>query len=140
LVGEELRLRRDDVDAAFCRQVFTRARVSLVGNREQGRMEQQLRGVLAGLSAQVLAQEGLDASRLAMLEAEVDLVGDLAELLGWALELPVLAVVQRRVGGDAAAPNLCDERELLGWVESYSEMLEQLGRDLLRLLRQWLET
>ncbi|MDG4605660.1 MAG: hypothetical protein P9D89_06210 [Candidatus Contendobacter sp.] len=53
-------------------------------------IEQRVRDLLAGLSAQVLEEVGLGAARWPKLKFALDLAGDLAELLGWALEWPLL--------------------------------------------------
>ncbi len=102
-------------------------------------IEQRIRGLLAGLSAQVLEEVGLGATRWPKLELTVDLAGDLAELLGWALEWPVLEVLQIRFGG-GPAPDLIDEAQCIGWFEGQAAELRRLGLEWLNQLRQWLET
>ena len=95
----------------------------------------RLRGLLAGLSAQLLAEAGLSAEQLADLEP-LALVDDLAELLGWALAEPVLAAARGRAepGSDWR-----DERALTALVEARRDEVFRFGRLLLGRLRQWLE-
>jgi len=95
----------------------------------------RLRGLLAGLSAQLLVEAGLGAERLADLEP-LALVDDLAELLGWALAEPVLAAARGRAepGSDWR-----DERALTALVEARRDEVFRFGRLLLGRLRQWLE-
>ena len=97
----------------------------------------RLRGLLAGVSAQLLAEAGLNAARLAHLEP-LELVGDLAELLGWALVESVVTVWQRRDRGEPA-PDLADERELTALVEARRDEVFRFGRLLLDRLQQGLE-
>ena len=96
----------------------------------------RLRGLLAGLSAQLLVEAGLNAERLAHLEP-LHLVDDLAELLGWALAEPVLTAARRR---DEAGPDRGDDRDLVALVETRREEMFRFGRLLLGRLQQWLET
>ncbi len=95
----------------------------------------RLRGLLAGLSAQLLAEAGLSAERLADLEP-LALVDDLAELLGWALAEPVLTTARRRA---EPGPDWRDERALTALVEARRDEVFRFGRLLLGRLRQWLE-
>ncbi len=97
----------------------------------------RLRGLLAGTSAQLLVEAGLNAARLAHLEP-LDLVGDLAELLGWALAGPVLTVLERGDRGEPA-PDLTDDRELTTLVEARRDEVFRFGRLLLFRLQQCLE-
>ncbi len=95
----------------------------------------RLRGLLAGPSAQLLVEAGLDAARLAHLEP-LHLVDDLAELLVWALAEPVLAAAQGR--GDPG-PDRCDDRDLVALVEARRDEVFRFGRMLLVRLQRWLE-
>ncbi len=95
----------------------------------------RLRGLLAGLSAQLLAEAGLGAERLANLEP-LNLVDDLVELLGWALAEPVLTAATDR---GEPGPDWRDERALTALVEARRDELFRFGRLLLGRLRQWLE-
>lgn len=95
----------------------------------------RLRGPLAGLSAQLLAEAGLGAERLADLEP-LNPVDDLADLLGWALAEPVLAAARR---GSEPGPDWRDERALTALVEARRDEVFRFGRLLLGRLRQWLE-
>lgn len=97
----------------------------------------RLRGLLAGMSAQLLVEAGLDAARLAHLEP-LNLVDDLAELLGWALAGPVL-IESRRWGRGEPGPDLGDERELTALVEERRDEVFRFGRLLLDRLQRWLE-
>lgn len=97
----------------------------------------RLRGLLAALSAQLWAEAGLDAARLLRLEA-LNLVDDLAELLGWALAAPVLRVLQRRARKEPA-PDLEDDRQLTALFEAHWAELQRFGRILLERLQQDLE-
>ncbi|MDS4029354.1 MAG: CRISPR-associated endonuclease Cas1 [Candidatus Contendobacter sp.] len=95
----------------------------------------RLHGLLAGLSAQLLVEAGLNAERLAHLEP-LHLVDDVAELLGWALVAPLLTAGR---GGGRPGPAWDDERELTALVEARREEVFQFGRLLLGCLQQWLE-
>lgn len=97
----------------------------------------QLRGLLAGLSAQLWVEAGLDAARMARLEV-LHLLDDLADLLGWALAVPVVRVLQRRARNEPA-PDLTDERQLTLLFEAHWIELQQFGRMLLERLQQDLE-
>lgn len=110
-----------------------------VEERERALLERRLRGLLAGLSAQVLAEAGLDAARWCKLNFQWDLIGDLAELLSWELVEPVLAALQKRCVSETG-PNLNDEAQLTAWFEAHTLDLWRLGRQWLHHLRQWLET
>lgn len=102
-------------------------------------IEGRLYGLLAGLSAELLMEAGLDAARRSQLADGPDLAKDLADLLAWALAAPLLAVMERRFRGESA-PDLLDEAQLIAWFESYVMDLRRLGLDALYQLRQWLET
>jgi hypothetical protein len=95
----------------------------------------RLRGLLAGLSAQLLAEAGLNAERLADLEP-LTLVDDLAELLSWALAEPALVATWHRAG---PGPDGHDEQTLMVLVEARRDEVFRFGRLLLGRLRQWLE-
>ncbi len=101
-------------------------------------IEGRLRGLLTGLSTELLAEVGLDARRWPKLEFSFDLAGDLAELLRWAVETPVLAALARR--GEPDALDLSTERDLITVFERSMVDLRRLGLDALHLLRQKLET
>lgn len=101
-------------------------------------IEGQLRGLLAGLSAELLVEVGLDARRWSKLDFAFDLAGDLAELLGWAMKMPVLAALAKR--GEPDALDLSTERDLIAVFERCVPDLRRLGLDALHQLRQRLET
>lgn len=101
-------------------------------------IEQRVRGLLARLSAQVLEEVGLGAACWPKLEFALDLAGDLAELLGWALEWPLLEALQTRFGG-GPGPDLTDEAQLIGLFEAHVAELRRLGLEWLNQLRQGLE-
>jgi len=105
-----------------------------VGARDEA-VFRRLRGVLAGMSAQLLVEAGLSAARLADLEP-LDLASDLAELLGWALAGPVLTA--SRPQGEPA-PDWNDDRELTALVEARRDEVFRFGRLLLGRLQQGLE-
>ncbi|MBK7543165.1 MAG: hypothetical protein IPI57_15725 [Candidatus Competibacteraceae bacterium] len=71
-----------------------------------------MHGLLAGLSAQLLAEAGLDAARWCKLDFEFDLAGDLAALLGWALAEPVFFDVAGS-GRRCSVLDLNDQRQLI---------------------------
>lgn len=98
-------------------------------------LARRLRGVLAGVSAQLLVEAGLNAERLAWLEP-LNLVDDVAELLIWALAEPVLT---RTRGGDAPGAAWSDDQDLAALVEARRDEVFGFGRSLLVRLRLWLE-
>ena len=138
-LGVQLGQRLDGEDPRRLRQALTQTRQRYAGAGPRALIDGRLHGLRAGLSAELLAEAGLDAARWAKLEAGPDLAGDLAELLGWALEAPLLAVLEQRFRGDTA-PNLLDEAQLIGWFETRAADLRRLGLDALHQLRHWLET
>lgn len=95
----------------------------------------RLRGLLAGASAQLLVEAGLNAERLARLEP-LNPVDDLAELLIWALIEPVLTGAER---GNAPGVAWGNDRDLAALVEARREEVFGFGRSLLVRLRLWLE-
>ncbi|MBK7542977.1 MAG: hypothetical protein IPI57_14660 [Candidatus Competibacteraceae bacterium] len=111
----------------------------VAGAQECASIERRLHGLLAGLSAQLLAEAGLDAARWCKLDFEFDLAGDLAALLGWALAEPVFLTLRDRAGG-VSVLDLNDQRQLIALFEIHAEDLRRLGRRWLHQLRQWLET
>lgn len=121
------------------RQALAEARQHYAGPGPAALIENRLRGWLCGLSAELLAEVGLDAARWSRLEFAFDLLGDLAELLGWALEAPVLRALEGRFRGEPDAPNLVEEKALLALFERHVPDLRRLGLDLLHQLRQELE-
>ena len=121
-------------------QALAETRRRYAGAGPAALIEGRLRGWLAALSAEVLAEVGLDAARWVKLDFGVDLAGDLAELLSWALAAPVLAALEARLRGEPGAPNLVEEGQLLGLFERCAPDLRRLGLDGLHHLRQWLET
>ncbi|MFO1420647.1 MAG: CRISPR-associated endonuclease Cas1 [Candidatus Competibacteraceae bacterium] len=122
------------------RQALAETRRRYAGPGPAALIEGRLRGWLSGLSAELLAEVGLDAARWSRLDFEFDLAGDLAELLGWALEAPVLAALEARFRGEPGALDLVVEAQLLGLFERHAPDLRRLGLDGLHQLRQWLET
>lgn len=100
-------------------------------------LQRRLRGWLAGLVAEVLAEAGLDAARQRTFGDRLHLTDDLVELLAWDLRLPVLELlldVHRRRADTVA---LIDEARLLRLVEGRSERLRRLLRRLLARLHGW---
>ena len=83
---------------------------------------------------------GLDAWRWTKLDFPFDLVGDLAKVLHWALEMPVLKVLEAYSQGKPDAPYLAEEAQLTALFERYVPDLRRVGLDALRQLRQLLET
>lgn len=122
------------------RQKLAETRRRYAGAGPAALIEGRLRGWLAALSAELLAEVGLDAARWPKLDFGMDLAGDLAELLGWALEFPVLTALEARLRGEPGAPNLVEEGQLLDLFERHAPDLRRLGLDGLHDLRQRLET
>lgn len=101
--------------------------------------EERLQGLLCALSAEVFGEVGLDARRWSCLEFGLDLVGDLAELLGWSLAVPVLAALEAQFLGQAGGLDLTQEGVVIRLFEQQAEVLRRMGLDWLHQLRQWLE-
>jgi hypothetical protein len=76
-------------DPVRMRQRLAETRQRYAGPGPALLIEGRLRGLLTGLSVELLAEVGLDARRWPKLEFSFDLAGDLAELLRWAIETPV---------------------------------------------------
>lgn len=138
-LGVQLGQRLDGETPHRLRQALAETRRRYAGPGPAALIEGRLRGWLAGLSAELLAEVGLDAARWSRLEFEFDVLGDLAELLGWALEAPVLAALEERFRGEPEAPNPVEEQPLLALFEQHVPDLRRLGLDLLHQLRQGLE-
>lgn len=96
------------------------------------RLDGRLFGLLAGLSAQLWVEAGLNARRLATLES-LPLVDDLARLLSWALVEPLLTASRTCV---ESGLDQCDDPTLTALVETRREDLFRFGRVLLDQLRQ----
>lgn len=111
----------------------------VAGADECASIERRSRGLLAGLSAQLLAEAGLDAARGCTLDFAFDLPGDLAALLGWGLAEPVFLALRDRAAGSSSV-DLDDQRQLIALFETRAEDLRRLGRQWLHQLRQGLET
>ncbi|MCP5197803.1 MAG: CRISPR-associated endonuclease Cas1 [Gammaproteobacteria bacterium] len=103
-------------------------------------IDARLHGLLVGLSAELLAEVGLDAQCWPKLDFAFDLAGDLADLLRWALERPVSTALEAHYRGGADAPYLVEEAQLIALFERAASDLRRLGLDALRQLRQMLET
>lgn len=138
-LGAQLGQRLDQETPHRVRQALAETRRRYAGAGAAALIEGRLRGLLAALSVEALAEARLDARRWSNLEFDLDLVGDLAELLGWALDAPVLAALEARWRREAGAPNLVEEASLLGFFEGRVPELRRLGLDELHQLRQWLE-
>lgn len=91
-------------------------------------------GLLAGLSAQLWIEAGLNGQRLADLEP-LPLVDDVAQLLGWAVVGPLLLASHDNI---ASRPVWRDEQALIALVEGRRDELLAFGRVLLTRLREWL--
>lgn len=139
-LGAQLGQRLDYEAPHRVRQALAETRRRYAGAGPAVLIEGRLRGWLAALSAELLAEVGLDAARWTKLDFGMDLAGDLAELLGWALEAPMLAALEARWRGEPGALNLVEEGQLLGLFERHAPDLRRLGLDSLHHLRQWLET
>lgn len=139
-LGAQLGRRLDGEAPHRLRQALVETRRRYAGAGPAALIEGRLRGWLAALSAELLAEVGLDAARWSKLDFGIDLAGDLGELLGWALEAPVLAALEDRLRGEPGTPSLVEEGQLLGLFERHVPDLRRLGLDGLHHLRQWLET
>lgn len=100
------------------------------------RFKRRLRGLLSGLAGELLAEAGLDARRWSRLDVGVDLPGDLGEVMGQALEAPILRAM--RVG--AATGVELDDAALTALFEAQTPRLWQLGLAAVKRLREMLET
>lgn len=138
-LGQRLGQSLADREVARVRQTLAQTRRRYAAAGACALIEGRVRGLVAGLGAQALAEAGLDAARWAKLNLGVDPPGDLADLLGWALEEPLLATLRARFEG-GPAPDLNDEAQLTGWFEAHAADLRRLGHAWLHQLRQWLET
>lgn len=139
-LGVQLGQRLDGEAPHRLRLALAETRRRMAGPGPAALIEGRLRGWLAGLSAELLAEVGLDAARWTKLDFDLDLVGDLADLLGWALEAPVRAALEGRARNAAEAPDWLEERSLLALFERHVPDLRRLGLDALHQLRQTLET
>ncbi|MDQ5911218.1 MAG: hypothetical protein QG599_3315 [Pseudomonadota bacterium] len=115
------------------------ARQRYLGSAAAELLEERLQGLLCTLSAEVFGEVGLDARRWSNLEFGLDLVGDLAELLGWTLAAPVLMALEAKFVGQRGARDLTQEAAVIGLFEQQAEALRRVGLDRLHELRQWLE-
>ncbi|MEZ5581401.1 MAG: CRISPR-associated endonuclease Cas1 [Candidatus Competibacteraceae bacterium] len=98
-------------------------------------IERHLAGLVTALSAELLGDIGLNATRLALLNNGLHCLDDLAELLGWALEFPVLNALQAHAEGKATFA-LEDKRQWVGLFEAQVSDLRRLGQQLLTCLDQ----
>lgn len=122
------------------RQCLAETRQRLTGPGPAALIEGRVQGFLSGLSVELLAEVGLDAKRWTKLNFPFDLVGDLARLLRWALEMPVLSALEAYSRGESGAPYLVEEAQLIALFEQQVPDLRRLGLDALHQLRQMLET
>ena len=76
-LGVQLGQRLDDETPHRLRQALAETRRRYAGAGPATLIEGRLRGLLSGLSAELLAEAGLDAARWTKLDFGVDLVGDL---------------------------------------------------------------
>lgn len=100
-------------------------------------MNRRLGGLLAGLSAQLWVEAGLNAKRLVSLEP-LSLLDDLADLLGWALAKPLLTALRRWNEGESKL-DMRDEQSLTALVELHRGEIFRFGWLLLDGLEKWLE-
>ena len=140
VLGVQLGQRLDSYAPHRLRQALAETRGRYIGPGPAALIEGWLRGLLAGLSAELLAEAGLDATRCLRLEFGFDLGADLAGLLGWSLEAPILTALATRFRGEPEAPDLIEETALIRLFEQHATDLRRLGLDALHQLRQWLET
>ena len=141
----EALLRQWGTRYAECHPARLRQELALLRQRYAGPgpaelIEARLYGLLAAFSAELLAEAGLDALRWTKLDFAFDLAGDLANLLRWAMETPVLKVLEAHDRGKTDALYLVDEAQLVALFERYVPDLRRVGLDALRQLRQLLET
>lgn len=130
----QLRQAAVDLDSMVAGQPIRSDREVRFGTGPHLQLPPPLFGLLAGLSAQLWVEAGLNAQRLADLEP-LPLVDDLARLLGWALVGPLLLASH-----DKIEPRLAwrDEQALIAFVEGRRDELLAFGRVLLARLREWL--
>lgn len=127
LAGYSVQQWRDWLQQARQREISASQDAVLVGRRL---------ALVGALSAELLMEAGMDALRLSRLGKF--LLGDLVELLGWALEWPVLSALQARSREGSAAPDLNEDMELVRFFEGQSGDLRQMGRLVLEQLQRTL--
>lgn len=98
-------------------------------------LDKRLRGLLAALVAELLAETGLAAEPARGLSDRLDLGRDLVGLLAWNLHLPVLELLSR---GDQGHDQRLDDAELVRLFEAHSAKLRQVARGVLNRLHGWL--
>jgi hypothetical protein len=98
-------------------------------------LDKRLRGLLAALTSELLAEAGLTAELLRSLGGRLDLNGDLVRLLAWDLHLPVLELLSHHQ--DTHRQRL-EDAELVRFFEGHSARLRRLGCGLLSRLHGWL--
>lgn len=123
-----------DPDLVFVTQPMATIEKTAAYKATAIQLNTRLFGLLAGLSAQLWVEAGLNAKRWVDLEP-LPLVDDLAGLLGWALVEPLLLTSSTRF---QSGLDWRDERGLTALVEGRRDELLQFGRLLLDQLRQWL--
>jgi hypothetical protein len=96
-------------------------------------VERRLRGLLAGLVAELLVEKGFTAERVRGLDERLDLPRDLVELLAWELQLPMLELLAAQPQEPTSAPRV-EETALVALFEGRSPRLRQLGREMLSRL------
>lgn len=97
-------------------------------------IERRLGGLLTLLCAELLTHAGLNAQRLACLNNDLDSLEDLAGLLAWALELPLLQALRERT----VVENLGTGQEAFDWTALFEAQVPDLRR-LAKLMLDCLE-
>ncbi len=100
-------------------------------------IDRRLQGLLQALTAELLAEAGLNAYRARCIGGRLDLAQDLVRLLAWDLHLPVLEWLSRPPTDRESGPRI-DDTELVRLFEGRSEGLRRLARTILNRFHGWL--
>lgn len=95
--------------------------------------ERRLRGLCQALAAEELAAAGLNAERARALGQRLDVVGDLARLLEWGLQIPLLELLQQGIHGERL-----DDALLVRLFEEHALPLRRVAQAILNRMHGWL--
>jgi hypothetical protein len=135
VVARQTRLTDVELSAEQWRQRLAEEKGRYAPRARWEAIEQCMAGLVTALSAELLAAIGLNATRLALLSNGLSCLDDLAGLLGWALQWPVLDALRARAHGEVTG----DGDEDAHWVALFEAQvpdLRRLGQRLLECLEQ----